>query len=196
MSIHVNSFVLRQTPESEFSHYEGGPGCEDTWEALRDLVKEAFEAGAHRPGYRDGVVLVSVEPHGFFSSVVRLTEGDVFSGSYKARRPGEEPRKSVGVVGAQKMPAKAVEVVLYASTVLAEGGDNELPAEEGNWEIISVNANPVVGTMPIEPGVLMHNHFGSDGGTATGLSDADFVAMLRESFLFWKDKGMVAPKKS
>jgi hypothetical protein len=36
----------------------------------------------------------------------------------------------------------------------------------------------------------MHNHFGSDGGTSTGLSDEEFVSMLRESFEFWQDKAL------
>jgi len=132
---------------------------------------------------------------GFLSGVVTLAEGTDLVGSYKARRPGETPRKSTGAVGAEKLPAKSVDVILYASTVLAEEGSNELFAEDGNWEIISINANPCEGEMPINPNVLMHNHFGSDGGTKTGLSDEDFVKTLREAFLFWKDKAMVAPNE-
>lgn len=193
--VHVNSFVRRQTPKSEFSHFEGPPGCEDAWEYLRASIELMIERGQDiEPGYRDGVILVHMNPQYFFSGVVQLKEGDRLTGEFKARRPGETPRKSIGVVGAEKMPAKAAFVVLYASTVLAENGDNELPAEDGNWEIISVNASPVEGKMPIEPMVLLHNHFGSDGGTDTNLSDSELVAMLRESFLFWKDKAMVAPK--
>jgi len=195
MKVHVNSFVKRQTPESEFSHFEGPPGCEDVWENLRVSIELMIEQDhGIEPGYRDGVILVHVNPQHFFSGVVQLKEGDHLVGEFKARRPGESPRKSIGVVGAEKMPAKTAFVVLYASTVLAEGGDNELPAEEGNWEIISLNASPVEGEMPISPMVLLHNHFGSDGGTSTNLSDSELVAMLRESFEFWKDKAMVAPK--
>lgn len=197
--VHVNSFVKRQTPESEFSHYVGPgtiPHGEELWENLRANIETLVEQGLGvEPGYRDGVILVHCEPSYFMSGVVQLHEGDELRGSFKARREGEEPRKSVGVVGGWKMPAKAAFVVLYASTVLAEGGDNELPAEEGNWEIISLNASPVEGEMPISPMVLMHNHFGSDGGTDTHLSDSEFVALLRESFNFWKDKAMVAPEE-
>jgi len=39
---------------------------------------------------------------------------------------------------------------------------------------------------------LMHNHFGSDGGTRTNLSDEQFVAMLKDSFIFWSDKALAA----
>ena len=33
-----------------------------------------------------------------------------------------------------------------------------------------------------------------EGGTDTNLSDADFVAMLRKSVMFWKDKVLAAPE--
>ena len=49
--------------------------------------------------------------------------------------------------------------------------------------------------VPINPMTLMHNHFGSDGGTDTHLSDKDFVIMLREGFEFWKDKAMIEEQK-
>jgi hypothetical protein len=44
--------------------------------------------------------------------------------------------------------------------------------------------------MPIDPMTLMHNHFGSSGGTATNMTDAELVAALRTSFMWWKDKAM------
>jgi len=134
------------------------------------------------------VILVPVDPEGFLSGICQLEDGDKLTGEFKPRREGETPRKSITAVGREKMPAKSVEIVLYASTVLAEDGDNELPDIQGNWEIISINASPEEGEMPIDPYTLMFNHFGCDGGTATNLSDSEFVAMLREGFLWWKDK--------
>lgn len=223
MTIHINTFVKRQTPESEFSHFNPDTSG-DPWEFLKnmlygiigvDLLKcgvsmdsdlcltEDLLVGCAniKRGYREGVVLVNVpldseDDHPwFYSGVAVLEEGAELRGSFKARRPGESPRKSVGVVGASKMPAKSAFVVLYASTVLAEGDDNELEAVEGNWEVISINANPCDDEMPISPMVLMHNHFGSDGGTDTNMNDEEFVNALREAFLFWKDKAMVLPQE-
>ena len=187
--IHINSFVKRQTPESEFSHYEG------SWEDLQEEIRKEMTLGKTSPGYREGVLLVHCSPERFKTSLVQLQEGDELEGLFKARRKGETPRKSIGACYGDKTQAKEAYVVLYASTVLAEGEDNELPAEEGNWEVISINASPVVGEMPIDPMTLMHNHFGSDGGTETNLSDSEFVAMLREGFEFWKDKALLAPKR-
>ena len=182
MKIIVSDFVMRQTPDSRFSHYEG------PWKDIARHAEEHFEKGI--TGYRDGVVLVPVLPKGYYSGIAQLHEGTSLTGGFESRREGEAPRKFVTSVGATKLPAKHVDIVLYSSTVLAEDGDNHLPPEAGNWEIISVNASPTKDSPPIDPMVLMHNHFGSAGGTATGLSDEDFIVMLRESFYFWKDKAM------
>jgi len=181
MIIWLNSFTKRQTKESEFSYYNGD------LQDIVSLVENNFHK--HKPGYRDGVVLVPVEPKGFYSSLVTLKEGDKLIGEYKSRKEGETPRKSTYVIR-QKAPAQAVDIVLYASKVLAEDGDNELEDKEGNWEIISINARPTKEEQPINPGVLMANHFGADGGTKTNLSDRDFVKMLREGWEYWKDKAL------
>lgn len=180
----VHSFARRQVSASRFSHFEGSE------EELINMVEKNM-ANA-RKGYRDGIFEVPVSPEGFFSGVVILTKDQKMIATYEARREGEEPRKAIMAEGGQKMAAKSVSVIVYASAVLAEGGDNTLPPEEGNWEIISINASPCEGREPINPEVLMHNHFGSSGGTATGMTDEAFVAALRESFLYWKDKAMLA----
>ena len=177
-----NPFVMRQTEESPYSHYAGN------MDDVPTLVSANFSN--HTQGYRDGVVLVTVSPKGFFSGVVTLQEGDKLVGSYKARRDGETPRKQVLVSGARKMPAAKEDVVLYRSDVLAEGNDNTLEPTNDNWEIISINASPIDTDMPIDPITLMHNHFGSDGGTDTNMSDEDFVSLLRKGFEFWSDKAM------
>lgn len=180
----VNPFVTRQTEESPFSHFEG------SWDILRDLTQEAFDNGNTTAGYRDGVILVNVPNPGFYSGVVTLTEGTELTGSFKARREGETPRKQVLAKGGEKIPAKSCQIVLYRGDVLAEGGDHSGDGTADQWEIISINANPTEEEMPIDPMVLLHNHFGSDGGTDTGMTDAELVAQLRKSFLWWKDKAM------
>jgi hypothetical protein len=179
-TILINSFAARQTPTSRFSYFSGSD------KELLARIRESW--GQAKPGYRSGVILVPIKPQGVFSGVVRLQAGDALTGDYKARREGEKPRKSVVVEGREKMAAATVDVVLYNSMVLAEEDGNELPGIPDNWEVISINASPELEATPIQPNVLMHNHFGSDGGTKTNLSDKGFVAMLRESFIYWSDK--------
>lgn len=188
--IGINNFVLRQTPESEFSHFTG------TWEELCRQVQRNFDAGRVKPGYRDGVLLVELEPgvpeHPgcFYTNIVQLKDGDKLEGEYKARKEGEEPRKSIRVVGGKKMPAESVFAVIYRADVLAE--DNEKAV--GDWDVISINASPFPTNVevPMPVGTLIANHFHFSGGTSTGLSNDQFVEMLRQSAIFWKDKAMAA----
>ncbi len=183
-NVHTNSFVKRQVADSRFGHQTIG------WDPLCALVFANW--ANHKPGYREGVVLVPVQPEGFFSSTIELAAGMPLKATYEARREGETPRLHVGLdvdaYEAAKQPAVAVDIVMYASTVLAEDGGNELPAEPGNWEVVSVNPRLCVEDEPIKPSTLMANHFQDDGGTATGMSDSEFVEALRVSRAYWNDK--------
>jgi hypothetical protein len=182
MKIVNNPFVLRQTKESPFSYFAGN---------IEEVPKMVMNFWSNQePGYRDGVISVTINHEGFFSGVVSLESGAELTGAYTSRREGEVPRKQVLAKGARKVPAKRVEVILYRSDVLAEGGDNSLEPDKSHWEVVSINASPIEGDVPMDPETLMHNHFGSDGGTETNLSDAEFLKLLREGFDFWKDKVM------
>lgn len=178
-SFAINNFARRQTPESGFSHFGGGE------DQLLAIIKDNFDNA--KPGYRDGVVLVPVPPALFFSGVTSLTAGQKMVGTFESRRDGEEPRKQLRAAEGEKLPAAAVDIVLYRHDVL--GAD---ASTEATWEVISINARPTAEPEPIHPETLLHNHFGSSGGTETGMSDAELVAQLRQSFLYWKDKAMLA----
>jgi hypothetical protein len=183
-TVGFNSFVRRQTKWSSFSH----------WEVTDEEVLARIQSNWERrkPGYREGVVLVPVDPEGFFSSIVILKDGDKLAGVYEPRVPGEKPRKRTFVPGGQKTPAQSVDIVLYSKAALAEDGD----APEFDWNIISVNAGITQdGNMPMTAGTLMANHFhqkgSNDGGTSTGMTNDEFVEALRLSFEFWGDKANV-----
>jgi len=177
----ISDFVRRQTPNSRFSHFEGTDVC-----LLRRVAYNFRDA---EPGYRDGVLVVPISNmEGFFAGVCKLKSGDKLSGNFIPRRDGEDPRKNTCVVGGKKEPAKKVNVILYHRDVLGEQPDHVSLAE---WEIVSINCSPVEGDMPIDPITLLHNHFGSTGGTATGMSDYELVEQLRKSFAWWKDKAFV-----
>lgn len=178
----INPFMRRQTPESRFSHFDG---------ADADLLARVITGFDHaRPGYRDGVLLVPISPEDCWSTTVKLVEGDQLQGRFEARAAGEEPRKNTYVVGRSKQPAVAVDVVLYRSDVLRE---NDEQSSEADWEMVALLARSSESPEPMSPGTLMANHFEISGGTATHLSDADFVAKLRESFLYWRDRALCQP---
>ncbi len=181
-TIAISKFLRDRMPaELPFSHFDGSE------EELLARVQRNFAEA--KEGYRPGVLLVSVEPAGFHSPVCELREGDRFVGEYKARRDGEDPRRSIGVEGGQKTPAAGCSIVLYSRAVLEEGGDTTTGAD---YDCIMIQARTHEGEEPMEPGTLMHNHFSSDGGTDTKMSPEEFQTALRESFLYWNCRAMLA----
>lgn len=184
MKIAISDFVRRQTRESSFTH------CVLYDHILLARVYDNF--GRAKKGYRDGVILVPVEPDGFYSGVTVLKDGDQLSGNYVARQEGEQPRRNVRVVGKSKQPAKRVDIVLYRKDVLAENNENS--CEDADWEIVSINGAPTDEEMPIMPMTLLHNHFKSSGGTATNMTNDELMEQLKVSFEYWKDKALVEEK--
>lgn len=185
--VKINNFVRRQTAESSYTHFEG------TEQELLDLVNHSLEVGDWRTGYRHDILLVRVCPTKFKSGLVKLRDGDRFTGQYTSRREGETPRKETRVIRPDgKETPYCVEIVLYSHEALVEGKENDYNKDEADYEIVSINGYPSVLPGPIAPGTLMHNHFGSDGGTKTNMSDSEFVEALRESFNYHKDKALIA----
>lgn len=183
--LHFTKLVRRQTMTSQFTHWI----LDD--EDLLARIQESFPN--QRKGYRDGVILIPINPQGFYTSIVTLQEGDKLGGQFRRREPDEDPRKSVvkdrGKTPLEelKQPAEAVDVVLYRDDVLAEEGK-----QSGHeWNIVTVLGYPTEEIAPIHPDVLIANHFVLSGGTATGMTPEKFEAQLRESVMYWKDKAMV-----
>jgi hypothetical protein len=183
VTLHITDFVRRQTKESEFSHWT------ITDAELQFRILSKMNSGLCHAGYRKGVELVTLEPEGFFSSVVTLKEGDTLIGSFRKRKDNEEPRKQTYIFG-NKVPAKSVIAVLYSHAVLAEKNEQE---SEANWELVSINAFPTEEEAPMSVGTLLANHFEFSGGTATKMSDTEFIVALRKSAEYWKDKALVRP---
>ena len=198
MKVHVNNFVRRQTPDSPFSCLRENL----SWEALAFFAQGRLAAhgdqpistvGPIRQGYRDGVVLIDLPGSMLgmtLSGVSLLTAGDQLSGKYAPRTRGESPRKAVWTTTREKLPSKSAFLVLYSSDLLAETAQNNFPPGTGSYEIISFNASPIEGEMPIAPDVLIANHLEEDGGTPTGMTDSEFVEQLRLSRAWWADKAM------
>jgi len=85
MFLAINDFARRHRADSPFSHFDGNDMD------LIEVVTKAIEDGTTKPGFAPGVTLVTVNPQGFYSGVVKLTEDTPPRSVYQARRPGEEP---------------------------------------------------------------------------------------------------------
>jgi hypothetical protein len=175
-NVSVGEFVRRQTPQSRFSHFSG------TWDELVELVEIHFSQA--RPGYRTGVVLVTLPADRFFSGVVEVTAQTELRAQFVARRPGEAAAIVVTAVG-EKLPAQVVDVVLYHRDVLEESGD-AIP--ETDWEIISINARPTEEEEPMNPVAMARNFLGMPGGTKAEYSAEEFA----QAIVYWSARVMRA----
>jgi hypothetical protein len=140
-----------------------------------------------RPGYRTGVIRVTIDPTGWKSRSVVTDENSVFRTTMESRVAGETPRKTTRVL-VEKLPdAKLVEVILYHNSVLAEKDE---PRSGAEWDVITILTHPTEVAAPMNVGTLMANHFGADGGSNTLMNPEQFEKALRESYDYWKDKAL------
>jgi hypothetical protein len=200
-AVAVNSFVLRQTKESPYSYYAGD------LDAVALEVSRRLILGEGRPGYRDGVMLVSLHPKDFYTSIVELNEGTLLGATFEARRPDEAKHVVVRAHG-PKVPARAVEIVLYRRDVLEEkersgpvayeehiGGEGGA-ANMGNrnrgtdifagWEMISINARATEQEEPMDPLTMARNFLVKTGGTKGVYSAEQFA----ESIWYWSQRAL------
>jgi len=181
-SVGVNPFVRRQTADSRFSHFGGS--FEDV-AALAAATLAADEVGSVSDGYRDGVLLVSVSVAGFFSGVVAITPETVLRTTFESRAKGERPVKVTVAVGAEKMAARHVELVLYRRDVLLEEGPDAAPTG-CIWELVSINARPTLGPEPMTPSAMARNFLALPGGTKAEYTAEQFAAAI----LYWEEHAM------
>jgi hypothetical protein len=174
--IQASNFVKRQTRTSDYSYFMG------SWEDLEALARLHFNQ--QRKGYRDEVILVTVPPEGFFSSVVPITDDVEFDRVFEARVEGE-PKFLKTVTYGIKTPASHVDLVLYHHDLLEDDSD----ATGSEWEIVSINARHTDTPYPMAPTTIARNilsgtdHPFGKGGTP----DENTTALeLAEAIAFWQ----------
>ena len=177
--IKCNSFVLRQTAHSTFSHFSG------TWEELETLVEYYFKDA--KEGYKPGVLVVPIDLRShiqiqdFYSSTIELENGERLHSKCEARRAGEEPFISNYTYG-EKQRTDFAEVILYSHEVLGEEASTD-----AQWEIISINARVSAEHEPMHPVTMMRNHLGLTGGTKAEYTADEFANAIR----YWQNKAQV-----
>jgi len=182
MKIGISEFVKRQTPASQFTHFEG------TWDALVKLTTDAYKGYTHRPGYRDGVMIVSIPQFSSGQLFRTYTDFPMFEGmelkaEYK-KTPGREhePAKVQVEILEPKQPCNFVDIILYRADVLEEDGDRSTDAD---WEIVSINGRLKEEAAPIDPLTIVRNWKHLPGGTEMKNSTPEEVLeMLCDSILY------------
>lgn len=179
--VKCGEFVKRQTPESGYSHFEG------SWETLEKMTANVMGfTHCVRPGYKDGVVLVDLDPSFFLSAIVDLTEDTKLKANYAPRREKEAPFIRVSAK-AKKQVATHASVVLYRWDVLAENNERETDAE---WEIVCIKARTSEEEEPMDPYTMARNFLHLEGGTKGDFSAEDFA----KSIVYWSSHAMTTGK--
>lgn len=177
-SIGINSFVLRQTKESPYGYYDG------SFDELFKLVQDSLYAGNYSVVQKkdeiERVILVRVNPDGFYTSMVTVDENTKFKASFEKRRDCEEGYIKTVALGGEKVAALFVNIVLYSHEALLEGREN---STECDWELISINASPIENE-PMHPLTMARNYLEKVGGTKAEYSAKEFA----DAIWYWKDK--------
>lgn len=175
--IGISNFVKRQTVDSPFSYFGG------SWEELAALAQEYFYT--KKPSFRPGVIQVVVPAANFYSAVVELNSDSVLASTWKPRSVGELPSLQTTVANAAKAEAKHVVLILYSAEALSENGGTR--STNCQWEVVSINASPVLlGNEPMHPVTMARNFLALPGGTKTQYTAQQFA----EAIAFWNAHAM------
>ena len=190
-SVHVNPFVLRQTASSPYSH--SSLPMQEVANLLSEVPSENISEGYRPASYEQGgrVILARLTPEQtgdlFYSAITLVKEGEEVIEGFRSRVEGETPRAYREVVRSEKPVAKTVDLVFYNSIALAQDGNNVSEPQEGNWELISINASEDdnMEAPPITPTALEANYKGLDGGTLTSMSEEEYQEKMKISKAYW-----------
>ena len=134
-------------------------------------------------------------PRPFYTGVRQLHEGDEVVFRFEARQEGEAPclhpvtlLPSSNNILPRATKARSVTLLCYPSILLEKERKNELAAQEGNYEIVSINASPELEETPIGMTALCRNHFKRAGGTFDELTPEQFEEVVEEADRYWRDK--------
>jgi len=177
----ISKFVKRQTKESQFTHFNG------TWYELEELLNNLYKVDDFidvKPGYREGVKLVSVNPHQFFTYTdFPMFEGMKIDCSW-AKVPGREhePAKLQVRILEPKIKCNYVDIVLYKREVLEEDGDDVTGAD---WDVVSINGRLKKTPKPMSAITIIRNWLHLKGGTEMkGATPESVLNMLCETILY------------
>ena len=178
----LNSFVKRQTKGS------GKTYSTLSFEIIRKHAEDQLRLKKYRSGYRNGVILVSVDSTNlkkFICPIVRINENTIFETEPIRRRNNEEIYLSTKALNGKPVKIGAVDLVLYRNDVLQETHEEETNKE---WELISFHAIPKgIKELPMGAITMMRNQLCLRGGTKGHYSSKQWA----ESVYFWQQYALL-----
>ena len=179
MQVAMNDHARRQTPDSNYSHYEGG------FDALCELVARNIDnrVALNEDG---SIAKVVLREEGFFSAVTQAAPGMEFVGRFTARNEDEHPYITMRAIAGPKVPAVETDIILYSHAKLAENNEHSTDAA---WEIVSIIAKRTTGEEPPHPVTMMRNQKNYPGGTRNDYTPQQWADAVE----YWYGGGPEAP---
>ena len=177
-NVGVNSFVRRQTKGSGKTYSK-----DMTFEEIAKHASKQIKREKYKKGYRDGVILVSVEEdliNNFVCPIIKIDKNTKLIAEYTKRREDEEPYIKISALNGETVKTANVDLILYRKDVLKETNENET---DKDWELISFHAIPKeINNLPMGPVTMMRNQLELKGGTKGDYSSKEWA----ESTNFWQ----------
>jgi len=160
-------------------------------EVLVELVNAALAAGAElRPGYAPFCKHLFVQNFtATKAGVAEITPENehLLRSGYEARRTDEKKVLTRWFVGVEAPRAEWLDIVLYTRAQLVEeeaGKENpDLPPEDCEYGIVSINGEPLPCETPMQPATMMRNALGkAEGGSGAALNSEAYD----KSVAFWE----------
>jgi len=137
-------------------------------------------------GDKQGISHCSLPKEWVRGQIVTLQPNERYEAqvTFTARKGvSENPRAEVRI-NAIPDAVESADCILYSNEMLGKDASSE-----AIYEIIAIRGLTATPN-PRPLNTLLHNIFNLSGGTPVEGTDAEKLEMIRESFLFWKDKAM------
>ena len=181
--IGINNFVLRQKKGTGKTYLQ-----EISLESIVEYASIQLKNNKFKPGYRDGVILISIKNElvkYFKCPFTKITKSTVLKAEYKSRRNNEEPYIRIKACNGEPLEISSVELILYRKDVLAETNEN---TTNKDWELIAFHAVPKgMDSLPMGPVTMMRNQLELTGGTKGCYSSKEWA----ESVQFWQHYAII-----
>ena len=137
-------------------------------------------------GDRDGVFHCALPKEWVCGEIVTLRPNELYEAkiTFSARKGvDEEPRQEIKI-NANPDPVESADCIIYTHALLGKDASSD-----ADFEIIAIRGLTSTPN-PRALNTLLHNIFNLTGGSPVEGTAEEKLEMIRQSFMFWKDKAM------
>ena len=181
-TVKASSFVKRQIKGSGKSYSKTL-----SFNDIALLAEAELNKNNYKEGYRDGVIIVTLEKSyasDFTCPLIKIDGKTNLIARYVKRRDNEDPYIQIRANGGEKLQTDTVDLILYRDDVLRETSENSV---DSDWELIAFMAIPEKIHMPMGPITMMRNQLELPGGTKAYYSSEKWA----NSINFWQKYALI-----